>query len=95
MRSLSELLEKNQVMRTRREASLAEADRNLRLKPVPEYLFGIRDGQVVAFKVIKRTPKFIIRFANGNPNPHPSTARSRSHPVLAMRPASSWKETAA
>jgi hypothetical protein len=63
-RPLSEVLETNQVMRAARSASLAEPEP----EPKAEYLYGIRDGQVVRFDIIKWTPKR-VRFATGNPAP--------------------------
>jgi hypothetical protein len=81
MRSLSGVCEQQRVIRAARAASLAEYDAAAALKPEPEpeYLYGIRDGQIVAFLIVKRTPKF-IRYVTGNPVPHPIYGGTRNNP---------------
>jgi hypothetical protein len=83
MRSLSDVCEQQRVIRAARTASLAEAAAEAaaapKPKPEPSYLYGVRDGEVVAFLVVKRTPKF-IRYVTGNPVPHPIYGGTKCNP---------------
>ncbi len=69
-RSLSDMLESQRVIRRMRDASLTEADADTKAarKPTasakPEFVYAIRDKQVVALPAIKLTPKF-VRFDAG------------------------------
>jgi hypothetical protein len=43
----------------------------------PEYLYGVRDGQVVEFRIAKRTPMF-VKFATATQARLGSAIRSRT-----------------